>query len=187
MDHRRSRTEPLPVQAGQREPHPAEREPCGNRHTRRHAGTDPGLCARRRTGPAGNRPIQSPDRHLPRPDDLQPPEPSPDNCQRHGANRDRRTLCRARQARLPLCHPCPSKGRQGPDRHRANHPRHPFRRAKIPRHALSCDCRTILEDKVIALFELTLQDDEIKVVEERHYRLVPGDKLDDNAIRAYRS
>ena len=52
-------------------------------------------------------------------------------------------------------------------------------------------CRAIaaqfLEDKVIALFELTLQDDEIKVVEERHYRLVPGDKLDDNAIRAYRS
>ena len=52
-------------------------------------------------------------------------------------------------------------------------------------------CRAIaaqfMEDRVVALFELTLRDEEIKVIEERHYRLVPGDKLDDNAIRAYRS
>jgi hypothetical protein len=51
-------------------------------------------------------------------------------------------------------------------------------------------CRAIaaqfLDDNVIALFELTLQDDEIKVVEERHYRLVPAKKLDHNAIRNYR-
>ncbi|MCY4395519.1 MAG: hypothetical protein OXC10_10320 [Rhodospirillaceae bacterium] len=52
-------------------------------------------------------------------------------------------------------------------------------------------CRAIaaqfLDDQVVALFELTLQNEEIKVVEERHYRLVPGDRLDDDAIRAYRS
>ena len=36
------------------------------------------------------------------------------------------------------------------------------------------------------LFELTLQDDEIKVAEERHYRLVPAKKLDQAAIRDYR-
>lgn len=51
-------------------------------------------------------------------------------------------------------------------------------------------CRAIaaqfMENEVIALFELTLQDDEIKVVEERHYRLVPAKKLDRNAIRDYR-
>jgi len=51
-------------------------------------------------------------------------------------------------------------------------------------------CRAIaaqfLQDEVVALFELTLQDDEIKVVEERHYRLVPAKKLDQNAIRDYR-
>ena len=51
-------------------------------------------------------------------------------------------------------------------------------------------CRAIaaqfMADELIALFELTLQDDEIKVVEERHYRLVPHDRLDRDAIRAYR-
>ena len=47
-------------------------------------------------------------------------------------------------------------------------------------------CRAIaaqfMDDRVVALFELTQQDDEIKVVEERHYRLVPGDELDRDAI-----
>jgi hypothetical protein len=43
-----------------------------------------------------------------------------------------------------------------------------------------------MDDDVIALFELTLREDEIKVVEERHYRLVPGDKLEAKAIRDYR-
>jgi len=51
-------------------------------------------------------------------------------------------------------------------------------------------CRAIaaqfMEDGVIALFELTLQDGEVKVVEERHYQLVPADKLDQAAIRNYR-
>lgn len=51
-------------------------------------------------------------------------------------------------------------------------------------------CRAIaaqfMADELIALFELTLQDDEIRVVEERHYRLVPHDRLDRNTIRAYR-
>jgi hypothetical protein len=51
-------------------------------------------------------------------------------------------------------------------------------------------CRPIaaqfMEGGVIALFELTLQGDEIKVVEEKHYKLLPGDQLDQAAIRAYR-
>ena len=51
-------------------------------------------------------------------------------------------------------------------------------------------CRPIaaqfLDNDVVALFELTLQDGEIKVVEERHYRLVPADQLDPEAIRRYR-
>jgi hypothetical protein len=42
------------------------------------------------------------------------------------------------------------------------------------------------EDKVVALFELTLQDDKVKVVDERHYQLVPADRLDQKAIRNYR-
>jgi len=51
-------------------------------------------------------------------------------------------------------------------------------------------CRAIsaqfMQDDIVALFELTLQDDEIKVVEERHYRLVPAKDLDQNAICDYR-
>lgn len=51
-------------------------------------------------------------------------------------------------------------------------------------------CRAIaaqfMSNQVIALFELTIQDETIRVVEERHYRLVPADKLDHAAIRDYR-
>jgi len=51
-------------------------------------------------------------------------------------------------------------------------------------------CRAIaaqfMDAQIVALFELTLQDDEIKVVEERHYRLVPAKKLDPVSIRDYR-
>ena len=51
-------------------------------------------------------------------------------------------------------------------------------------------CRAIaaqfMADEVVALFELTLQDDEIKVVEERHYRLVPAKSLDQKTIIDYR-
>ena len=51
-------------------------------------------------------------------------------------------------------------------------------------------CRPIaaqfMNDGVVALFELTLDDDEVKVVEERHYKLVPADNLDQAAIRNYR-
>ncbi|MPY73101.1 MAG: endonuclease [Alphaproteobacteria bacterium] len=52
-------------------------------------------------------------------------------------------------------------------------------------------CRAIaaqfMEGGIVALFELTLQGDEVKVVEERHYQLVPADKLDPDAIRNYRT
>lgn len=50
-------------------------------------------------------------------------------------------------------------------------------------------CRAIsaqfMDGGVIALFELTLQDDEIRIVDERHYRLVPADQLDPEQIRRY--
>lgn len=51
-------------------------------------------------------------------------------------------------------------------------------------------CRAIaaqfMDDEIVALFELALQDGEIKVVDEKHYRLVPAKKLDQAAIRDYR-
>jgi hypothetical protein len=43
-----------------------------------------------------------------------------------------------------------------------------------------------LPDGVVAMFELTIRDDQVKVVEERHYKLVPASELDQNAIRNYR-
>jgi hypothetical protein len=52
-------------------------------------------------------------------------------------------------------------------------------------------CRAIaaqfMNEGHIALFELTVQDDEVKIAEERHYRLVPASKLDKDAIRSYRT
>jgi hypothetical protein len=51
-------------------------------------------------------------------------------------------------------------------------------------------CRAIaaqfMEEQVIVLFELALDVDEIRVVEERHYRLVPAKEIDRKAIRNYR-
>lgn len=51
-------------------------------------------------------------------------------------------------------------------------------------------CRAIsvqfMEGGVVAMFELTLQNDELRVVEERHYKLIPADQLDRDATRDYR-
>lgn len=52
-------------------------------------------------------------------------------------------------------------------------------------------CRAIsvqfMDESVVAMFELTIQDEEIRIVEERHYLLVPNDQLDPAEIRAYRT
>ncbi len=52
-------------------------------------------------------------------------------------------------------------------------------------------CRAItaqfMEAQVFALFELILQNGEIKVVEERHYRFVPAKEIDQAATRNYRN
>lgn len=51
-------------------------------------------------------------------------------------------------------------------------------------------CRAIsaqfMADGVVALFELAIQDDHVRVVEERHYRLVPASELRDSAVRDYK-
>lgn len=41
-----------------------------------------------------------------------------------------------------------------------------------------------MAEKVIAMFELTFQDDELRVVQERHYLLVPQEELDSSQVRA---
>ena len=50
-------------------------------------------------------------------------------------------------------------------------------------------CRPVsaqfLSEGRIALFELALENDELKVVEERHYRLVPAAEISPDDLRAY--
>ena len=58
---------------------------------------------------------------------------------------------------------------------------------KVP----SLTCRAISaqfmsdEENTIAIFELILEKDEVKVVEERHYRLVPSDTITAADLRSY--
>jgi hypothetical protein len=51
-------------------------------------------------------------------------------------------------------------------------------------------CRPVsaqfLKDGIVALFELIMQNDELKVVEERHYQLVPATELEPQSMRSYR-
>jgi len=52
-------------------------------------------------------------------------------------------------------------------------------------------CRAIsaqfMDDDLIALFELIVQDDQIKVVQERHYKLVPGKSISDADLKQYQN
>lgn len=43
-----------------------------------------------------------------------------------------------------------------------------------------------MSDDIIAVFELTVVDEQVRVVEERHYKLVPAKNLDEKEIRQYR-
>lgn len=61
-----------------------------------------------------------------------------------------------------------------------------FAEQKFPGMRCRAVAAQFMEDGEIALFELTLKDDEVRVVEERHYRLVIANDLDEVAIRAYR-
>ena len=60
-----------------------------------------------------------------------------------------------------------------------------FAKEKFP----GIQCRAItaqfMDDKIVALFEVILHDNEIKVVDERHYRLVPAKDINKDAIRDY--
>lgn len=51
-------------------------------------------------------------------------------------------------------------------------------------------CRTVsaqfMDDERIAMFELTVQDGRVCVVDEKHYRLVPADQIGADELRAYR-
>ena len=52
-------------------------------------------------------------------------------------------------------------------------------------------CRPILtqfaQGDLIAMFEVTLEDDEIKLVQEKHYRLVPASEVTQEDLLRYRN
>jgi hypothetical protein len=51
-------------------------------------------------------------------------------------------------------------------------------------------CRSIsaqfMDDDRIAIFELTVEDDQVKIVDEKHYKLVPSDGISRDDLTAYR-
>lgn len=61
-----------------------------------------------------------------------------------------------------------------------------FANEKFPDMCCKPIAAQFMKGGVIALFELTLDQGQVKVVEERHYRLIPAGEIDSKAIRAYR-
>jgi hypothetical protein len=56
---------------------------------------------------------------------------------------------------------------------------------KFPRLTCRPVSAQFMADDAIALFELTLDGQDVKVVEEKHYRLVPSDEIGDQDLKAY--
>ena len=52
-------------------------------------------------------------------------------------------------------------------------------------------CRALsaqfMDDDRIAMFELTIENDEVKVVDEKHYKLLPASKISPEDLASYRS
>jgi hypothetical protein len=44
-----------------------------------------------------------------------------------------------------------------------------------------------MEDDLIAIFELTVQDEQVKLVSEKHYQLVPSADISSKDLTLYRS
>jgi len=57
---------------------------------------------------------------------------------------------------------------------------------KYPNLIIRAVSTQFMEDDLIALFELTIEEDQIKVVQERHYRLVPGVEINEADLKRYR-
>jgi hypothetical protein len=56
---------------------------------------------------------------------------------------------------------------------------------KFPNLTARAISAQFMEDNIIALFELTLENDEIKIVEERHYCLVPAKSISEDDLKKY--
>lgn len=60
-----------------------------------------------------------------------------------------------------------------------------FAEAKFPGMKCRAIAAQFMQDQVIALFELTVQEGEVRVVDERHYRLVSSSKLENERLIDY--
>ena len=60
-------------------------------------------------------------------------------------------------------------------------------REKFPRLTCRPVSAQFMAGDVIAMFELTIEGDEVKVLEEKHYRLVPSDQIQDEDLKLYSS
>lgn len=58
-------------------------------------------------------------------------------------------------------------------------------KAKFPDLVCRAVSAQFMSDDRIAMFELTLQDGEVKVVEEKHYRLVPAGEIRSEDLQGY--
>ncbi len=56
---------------------------------------------------------------------------------------------------------------------------------KFPRLSCRPISAQFMADDIIALFELTLQGDEVRIVEEKHYKLVPSDQIGAADLKLY--
>ncbi len=56
---------------------------------------------------------------------------------------------------------------------------------KFPTLAARAISAQFMEDGIIALFELTLENDEIKIIDERHYCLVPANSITEDDLKKY--
>lgn len=61
-----------------------------------------------------------------------------------------------------------------------------FAEGKFPGMKCRAVAAQFLPNGVVVLFELTLQHGEVRVTDEKHYRLVPASELDREAVRSYR-
>lgn len=81
----------------------------------------------------------------------------------------------------------PVQAKGGSDKHGVvqTHQDIAFSRAKYPDLLCRAVSAQFMSDERIAMFELTIQDGEVKVVEEKHYRLVPASDIKASDLAIY--
>lgn len=62
-----------------------------------------------------------------------------------------------------------------------------FCRARYPELVCRAISAQFVADKVIAMFELTEENEEVRIVDEQHYKLVPADEISASDLQTYRS